>query len=55
MKGLSLGASVAGGLSAFCGFYFSYRFDLPLGPLVVMTLCALFGLSSLARLALKRS
>lgn len=51
MKSLSAAASTAGGLSAFAGFYFSYRFDLPLGPLIVAALCGLFALSSLARLA----
>lgn len=51
MKSLSAAASAAGGLSAFAGFYFSYRFDLPLGPLIIAALCALFALSSLARLA----
>jgi ABC-type Mn2+/Zn2+ transport system permease subunit len=56
MKSLSIGASAAGGLSAFAGFYLSYRFDLPLGPLIVAALCALFGLSSLVRaLAASRS
>ena len=51
MKTLSVLASIAGGLSSFAGFYLSYRFDLPLGPLIVAALCALFALSSLARLA----
>jgi ABC-type Mn2+/Zn2+ transport system permease subunit len=51
MKSLSVGASLAGGLCSFAGFYFSYRFDLPLGPLIVAALCVLFAASSLARLA----
>lgn len=51
MKSLSAAASAAGGVSAFAGFYFSYRFDLPLGPLIVAALCGLFALSTLARLA----
>ena len=51
MKSLSVAASLAGGLSAFAGFYFSYRFDLPLGPLIVVALGFLYALSSLARLA----
>ena len=51
MKSLSVAASAAGGVSSFAGFYLSYRFDLPLGPLIVAALCVLFALSSLARLA----
>ena len=50
MTALSVLSSLAGGLSAFAGFYFSYRFDLPLGPLIVVALCALLAASSLARL-----
>ncbi|MDE2140872.1 MAG: metal ABC transporter permease [Elusimicrobia bacterium] len=50
MRSLSVAASAAGGVSAFGGFYFSYRYDLPLGPLIVGSLCALFALSTLARL-----
>lgn len=50
MTALSAAASAAGGLSAFAGFYLSYRFDLPLGPLIVGALCALYALSSGARL-----
>ncbi|MBI3563854.1 MAG: metal ABC transporter permease [Elusimicrobia bacterium] len=49
MRGLSVLASLAGGVSAFGGFYFSYRLDLPLGPLIVVALCALYGASSLLR------
>ena len=51
MKSLSVAASLAGGRSAFAGVYFSYRFDLPLGPLIVVALGFLYALSSLARLA----
>ena len=54
MASLSVLASAAGGLSAFAGFYFSYRFDLPLGPLIVAALGAFFALSSLARWAISR-
>jgi ABC-type Mn2+/Zn2+ transport system permease subunit len=50
MTALSVLASLAGGVSSFAGFYFSYRLDLPLGPLIVVALCALLLLSSLARL-----
>lgn len=46
---LSLLASAAGGVSAFAGFYFSYRFDLPLGPLIIAALCALYAGSSVIR------
>lgn len=54
MASLSVLASAAGGLSAFAGFYFSYRLDLPLGPLIVAALGVFFGLSSLARWAVPR-
>ena len=50
MTSLSILASLAGGISSFAGFYFSYRLDLPLGPLIVVALCALLLLSSLARM-----
>jgi ABC-type Mn2+/Zn2+ transport system permease subunit len=50
MTALSILASLAGGLSSFAGFYFSYRLDLPLGPLIVVALCALLLLSSAARM-----
>lgn len=49
MRSLSALASLMGGVSAFAGFYFSYRFDLPLGPLIVVALCATYALSSAAR------
>ena len=49
MAALSFLASLAGGVCSFAGFYFSYRWDLPLGPLIVVALCALFMLSALAR------
>ena len=49
MRSLSALASLFGGVSAFAGFYFSYRFDLPLGPLIVVALCAAYALSSAAR------
>lgn len=49
MTALSATASAMGGLSAFAGFYLSYRFDLPLGPLIVGALCALYAVSSGAR------
>lgn len=50
MRSLSIASSFAGGISAFAGFYFSYRFDLPLGPVIVIALAALYGASALARL-----
>jgi ABC-type Mn2+/Zn2+ transport system permease subunit len=37
MLSFSLLASAIGGASAFIGFYLSYAYDLPLGPLVVCT------------------
>ena len=55
MKSLSIAASAAGGLSSFAGFYLSYRFDLPLGPLIVVVLCAVFLASSLARVLIHPS
>ncbi len=54
IRGLSLLASAAGGVSAFSGFYLSYRFDLPLGPLIVVALSALYGLASVARFLVPR-
>lgn len=50
MTALSVLASLAGGACSFAGFYFSYRFDLPLGPLIVVALGALFACTSLLRL-----
>jgi ABC-type Mn2+/Zn2+ transport system permease subunit len=49
MRSLSLLSSLMGGLSAFFGFYLSYRFDLPLGPLIVAALGCVLSLSSLTR------
>jgi len=49
MAGLSILASAAGGLCSFAGFYLSYRFDLPLGPLIVASMGGLFALSALVR------
>jgi ABC-type Mn2+/Zn2+ transport system permease subunit len=49
MTALSVLASLAGGVCSFAGFYFSYRFDLPLGPLIVVALGALFACTSLLR------
>ena len=49
MMSLSILASLLGGLSAFAGFYLSYTYDLPLGPIVVCVACAVFFLSSAAR------
>lgn len=50
MLSLSLIASALGGLSAFAGFYLSYIFDLPLGPVAVVIACGAYALSSAARL-----
>ncbi len=50
MRSLSILSSLTGGFSAFIGFYFSYRFDLPLGPVIVVALCAVGGLSTLIHL-----
>jgi ABC-type Mn2+/Zn2+ transport system permease subunit len=49
MRGLSVAASAAGGVCSFAGFYLSYRFDLPLGPLIVVSLCGLLVVSNAAR------
>jgi|CXWL01.1.fsa_nt_gi ABC-type Mn2+/Zn2+ transport system permease subunit len=49
MMSLSILASLIGGLSAFAGFYVSYSYDLPLGPVVVCVACAVFFLSSAVR------
>lgn len=55
MMSLSVLASVLGGLSAFAGFYLSYRHDLPLGPVVTATAFGLLLLSTGIRMALKMS
>ena len=44
-------ASLGGGLSALAGFYMSYAYDLPLGPVAVSAACVLLGLSWLAKAA----
>lgn len=54
MISLSILASLLGGVSAFSGFYLSYTRDLPLGPVVVCLACAVYALSSAARLAVPR-
>lgn len=46
MTSLSVIASISGGVSAFAGFFASYRLDLPLGPLIVAALSALWLVSS---------
>ena len=51
MTSFSLLASLGGGVSALAGFYLSYTYDLPLGPVVVCVACALLLLSWLARAA----
>ncbi len=54
MMPLSLLASALGGVSAFAGFWLSYRYDLPLGPLVVATAGAILALSYLLRALVRR-
>ena len=58
MMSFSIIASLCGGLSAFAGFYLSYRRDLPLGPAIVCVACAVLLLSTalrpLAKLASKK-
>jgi ABC-type Mn2+/Zn2+ transport system permease subunit len=49
MMSLSLLASVLGGFSAFTGFYISYVYDIPLGPIVVVVAVAVLVLSSVLR------
>lgn len=49
MLSFSLTASALGGLSAFGGFYLSYRHDLPLGPVIVCAAGAVLGFSYGAR------
>ncbi len=55
MASFSLLASALGGLSAFAGFYLSYTRDLPLGPVVICVACAVYALSSAARLLISKS
>ena len=49
MMALSLTASALGGLSSLAGFYVSYRYDLPLGPMIVCAAFAAFASSSALR------
>jgi ABC-type Mn2+/Zn2+ transport system permease subunit len=51
MTSFSLLASLGGGASALAGFYLSYTYDLPLGPVVVCVACAFLVLSWLAQAA----
>lgn len=53
MLSFSLLASAFGGVSAFAGFYASYAYDLPLGPVIVCAAGALLGLSEAARLLVR--
>jgi ABC-type Mn2+/Zn2+ transport system permease subunit len=46
---LSLLASFFGGIGALAGFYFSYTYDLPLGPVIVCASGALMAVSYGAR------
>ena len=55
MASVSILASVLGGLSAFAGFYLSYKYDLPLGPVVICVACGVYTLSSAARLIVPKS
>ena len=55
MLSLSIIASLLGGFSAFAGFYLSYSYDLPLGPVVVCVACGVYVLSSAARLLAPKS
>ena len=49
MLSFSLAASAIGGLSAFGGFYVSYRYDLPLGPVIVAASGVLLAFSLAGR------
>jgi ABC-type Mn2+/Zn2+ transport system permease subunit len=49
MTSFSIFASLLGGVCAFTGFYVSYRWDLPLGPVIVAVACAALLLSTLLR------
>lgn len=46
MLSFSLLSSLLGGVSAFAGFYLSYTYDLPLGPVVVCVACAAYAVSA---------
>lgn len=54
MISFSLIASIIGGLSALFGFYLSFKFDLPLGPVIVCLSFAVLVVSSLARVLFPR-
>jgi zinc transport system permease protein len=49
MMSLSLGAAAVGGISGLAGFYVSYLYDLPLGPIIVCAAFAAFFVSQAAR------
>jgi ABC-type Mn2+/Zn2+ transport system permease subunit len=53
MLSFSLIASALGGLSAFFGFFLSYKLDLPLGPVIVALLGAVLLASNAGRGLLK--
>ena len=48
MGAFSLVSSLIGGLAALIGFYFSLRWDLPLGPTDVAVACVILGLVAIA-------
>lgn len=54
MLSFSLLASALGGLSAFAGFYISYAYDLPLGPVAVCAAALVLLLSTAASELLPR-
>jgi ABC-type Mn2+/Zn2+ transport system permease subunit len=47
-------ASTFGGITAFFGFYVSYRWDLPVGPRCVALLGLVWGLVVFARRLVRR-
>lgn len=49
MASFSVIASLIGGFSAFSGFYLSYRYDLPLGPVAVAAACGGLLLSTIIK------
>jgi ABC-type Mn2+/Zn2+ transport system permease subunit len=48
MRQFTLIASLIGGVAAFCGFYISYKWDLPVGPTDVVLLGALYATAWIA-------
>lgn len=54
MRQFTLGAAAIGGVTAMAGFYFAYRWDLPVGPTDVALLGVVYALAFAANKAMAR-